>query len=146
MRHARPLCEKLPTQSPWPRQRPRRSLKFLSVSAMQVFPRGRCSKKLISSQLTFLFKCRLENGESNCYMLVPKCICCRDVSTDKREILELVAIFPVMLLVKELFALVCRYTCDKAVVSGQWNHSCLLLFVEPCVQMVEHWKCSRLSL
>lgn len=52
-------------------------------------------------------------------MLVPKCICCGDVSLDKREILELVAIPSVMLLVKELFALVCSYTCDKAAVLGQ---------------------------
>ena len=38
-------------------------------------------------------------------MLVPRCICCGDVSPDKREILELVAVPPVTLLVKELFAL-----------------------------------------
>ena len=38
-------------------------------------------------------------------MLEPKYICSRDVSLDKREIRALVAISPVMLLVRELLAL-----------------------------------------
>lgn len=59
-------------------------------------------------------------------MLVPKCICWRDVSRDRREILALVAISPVMLLVKELFALVRGYNCDMAADSGPMKLQLLL--------------------